>query len=99
MTTLIHQIPKNNYTTTQFYLLLNINMEDTKYCENREYAAKYTIPVNEDTKVANVELYDKIWKWFVDVSNLEAKELVSLLSDIEITGASIDEARFSEVTK
>lgn len=99
MTTLIHQIQKNNYTTTQFYLLLNINMEDTKYYENGEYAVKYTIPVTEDTKVANVELYDKIWESFVDVSDIEAKELVSLLSEIWGTWRTIDETRFSEVTK
>ncbi len=72
-------------------------MNDTGYYYNREYAVKYTIPITEETKVSNVELYDRIGNWFVDVSYIDAKELVSLISEIEVTWQAITEEQFNEM--
>lgn len=73
-------------------------MEDIIYYKNREYAVKYTIPVTEETKLSNVELYDRIGDWFVDVSYIDAKELVSLISEIWGTWRTITEEEYKKLT-
>ena len=42
-------------------------------------------------KDSNVELYDRFWKWFVDVANIKTDELVSLISEIWWTWRDISE--------
>ena len=74
-------------------------MSDTKYRYNGEYAVKYTIPVTDETKDSNVELYDRVWNWFVDVSTIKTDELVSLISEIWWTWRDISEEEYNKITK
>ncbi len=72
-------------------------MENYKYRYNWEYAVKYTIPVTDETKDSNVELYDRFWKWFVDVANIKTDELVSLISEIWWTWRDISEEEYERI--
>lgn len=93
----LRQNRKNNYTTTQFYIVYIFIMEETIYRYNGEYAVKYTIPVTEETKDTNVELYDKYNDSMVDVSQMTAKDLVSLISEIWGTWRNISEEEYNQI--
>ena len=72
-------------------------MGETHYRYNWEYAVKYTIPVSEETKDTNVELYDRHNNTMVDVTNWTAKDLLSIISEIWGTWRKISEEEYNKI--
>lgn len=72
-------------------------MEETKYRYNGEYAVKYTIPVTEETKDSNVEIYDRYNESMLDTAQMTAKDIVSLISEIWGTWRDISEEEYNQI--
>jgi hypothetical protein len=72
-------------------------MEETKYRYNWEYAIKYTIPVTEETKDSNVEIYDRYNDSILDTAQMTAKEIVSLISEVWGTWRDITEEEYTQI--
>ena len=72
-------------------------MDETKYSYNGEYAVKCTIPVTEETKDTNVEIYDRYNNTMLKTKDFTVDELVDIITETEWTWKYITEEEYNRI--
>lgn len=72
-------------------------MDEFNYRYNWEYVVKYRIPVTDETRDVNVEIYDRYSKNMLLISNMSLQEIVDLISDLWASWRNITKEEYERI--
>ena len=72
-------------------------MDEFKYRYNWEYAIKYKIPITEDARDVNVEIYDRYSGNMLLISNMSVQEIFSLISEVWASWRNITKKEYEKI--
>jgi hypothetical protein len=72
-------------------------MDEFNYRYNWEYAIKYKIPITEETRDVNVEIYDRYAGNMLLISNMSVQEIVSLISEVWASWRNITKKEYERL--
>ena len=72
-------------------------MDEFNYRYNWEYAVKYKVPVTDETRDINVEIYDRYSGNMLSISNMSVQEIVSLISEVWASWRNITKKEYERL--
>ena len=72
-------------------------MDEFNYRYNWECVVKYRIPVTDETRDVNVEIYDRYSKNMLLISNMSLQEIVDLISDVWASWRNITKEEYERL--